>query len=154
MGMLGYLRFFEQPRIFMTYITASLKSMIPFMVVVVIMLTAFSLALAFSRGRETVSLATFVPVMQEQYLALFGEFYDAPDGFEWMILFIMSLIMPLTMLNLLIAIISEAHANVQQNLERNDNAHLADIILELEVFMVWNRARNDRSNMIYCEYDD
>jgi len=39
-------------------------------------------------------------------------------------------------------------------LERNDNAHLADIILELEVFMIWNRKKNDRSNMIYCEYDD
>jgi hypothetical protein len=72
MGMLGYLRFYEQPRIFMMYITASLKSMIPFMVVVVIMLTAFSLALAFSRGRETVRAATFYPIMQKQYLALFG----------------------------------------------------------------------------------
>ena len=138
----------------MEYITASLKSMIPFMVVVVIMLTAFSLALAFAHGRETISPATFFPIMQEQYLALFGEFYEPISPFDWMVLLIMSLIMPLTMLNLLIAIISEAHANVQENLERNDNAHLADIILELEVFMVWNRSKNERSNFIYCEYDD
>jgi hypothetical protein len=40
---LQYLRFFEQERILIAYILASVNAMIPFMLIIVIMLTAFTL---------------------------------------------------------------------------------------------------------------
>ena len=43
------------------------------------------------------------------------------------------------MMNLLIAIISDAFTQVNEELQQKDNAALNDIILELETYMIWNR---------------
>ena len=55
-----------------------------------------------------------------------------------MLLLFATLLVPLVFLNLLIALISEAFAIVNENLLRSDYAELVDIILELEEFMFWN----------------
>jgi hypothetical protein len=57
------------------------------------------------------------------------------------------------MLNLLIAIISVAHAKVVEEEEMYNYAELNSIVLELEVFMIWNRSKNDRQHLIFAEYE-
>jgi uncharacterized paraquat-inducible protein A len=75
---------------------------------------------------------------------MFGDF----DGIEHDtigeagILFLASILVPLLMLNLLIAIISEAHAEVVENKIKGDYAKKCTIILELEAYVVWNRNKN------------
>jgi hypothetical protein len=57
------------------------------------------------------------------------------------------------MLNLLISIISVAHSKVVEDEEMYNYSELNSIILELEVFMIWNRNKNDRQHLIYAEYE-
>jgi len=113
---LSYLRYFSETRILIQYISASISSMISFMLVIFIMLVGFTMSYVVMEGHEF-SLTEFANGFHSQYLVLFGDFGELPinNFFEWTLFLTASLFIPLVMLNLLIAIISEAHAGVVEN---------------------------------------
>jgi hypothetical protein len=86
---------------------------------------------------------------------MYGEFYDfeseSGSTTEYLLLLAASLLVPLLMLNLLIAIISEAHAEVVENKVRQDYAEICNICLELEGFMFWNRRNEHISHLVVAE---
>jgi hypothetical protein len=126
---LQYLRFFEDTRILIAYITASARAMIPFMLIIVIMLATFTLThfqlmrkIAMkSEDLQAIDNVKMQDVFIMQYKLMYGEFYDfaleseTGTTTEYLLLLTASLLVPLLMLNLLIAIISEAHAEVVEN---------------------------------------
>jgi hypothetical protein len=60
----------------------------------------------------------------EQYKLMYGDFGDieTKSVFDFVLLIIATIMVPLLMLNLLIAIISEAYAELAENKVRQDNA--------------------------------
>jgi uncharacterized membrane protein len=68
-----------------------------------------------------------------------------------MLLLFATLLVPLVFLNLLIALISEAFAIVNENLLRSDYSELTDIILELEEFMFWNMDKNNSTHLVVAK---
>lgn len=154
-SMLSYLRYFSETRILIQYISASVGSMISFMLVILIMLTGFSMAYTVMEGYEFTAMQ-FCHAFHAQYLVLFGDFGDLPlnNFFEWTLFLAASLFIPLVMLNLLIAVISEAHAGVVENQEKGDYAQLNTIILELERLLVWKVDSGHRDFLITAEYEN
>jgi hypothetical protein len=159
---LQYLRFFEDERILIAYILASVKAMIPFMAIIVIMLTAFTLTY-FQVMRDSfldedlehvaVSPLIIFTLFLEQYKLMYGDFggLETNTAFDYGLLIIATILVPLLMLNLLIAIISEAYAELAENKIRQDNAQLCSIILELEAFMFWNRKETTMEHLVVAE---
>jgi hypothetical protein len=49
--------------------------------------------------------------------------------------FLLTVFIPLVMLNLLIAVISDTHSTVTKELEKTDNFELNSVILDLENFL-------------------
>jgi hypothetical protein len=155
---LQYLRFFEKTRILIAYISASARAMIPFMLIIVIMLATFTLThFQIMRKIELQHPELFEesPKIQDvfimQYKLMYGEFFDTQTTTEYILLLGASLLVPLLMLNLLIAIISEAHAEVVENKVRQDYAELCNICLELEGFMFWNRGSELMKHLVVAE---
>ena len=56
-----------------------------------------------------------------------------------MLFIVASIFMPLIMLNLLIAIMSDTFARVNSTMVEADGKELNDLILEQENLMVWNK---------------
>jgi len=153
---LSYLRYFAQTRILIQYISASIGSMVSFMLVIGIMLVGFSMSYIFLAGKE-LTIHEFALGFHHQYLVLFGDFGELPINtvFEWTLFVTASLFIPLVMLNLLVAIISEAHAGVVENQNKNDYAQLNSIVLELERLLIWKRNSGaERDFMIIAEYEN
>ena len=69
------------------------------------------------------SASEFVDV----YHAMFGDFealqdrYDDFSIVEWSMFFLLTIFIPLVMLNLLIAVISDTHGKVTSDLDKTDN---------------------------------
>jgi len=63
---------------------------------------------------------------------------------------------PLVMLNLLIAVISETHSKIMEHQEKSDNLELNEIILELEVICqgIFRKPEGNKSYLVLAEYSD
>ena len=71
------------------------------------------------------------------------------------ILFLVATILnPLVMLNLLIAIMSDTYDRVQESVEVADGKELAEMVLEVEIFMFWNRKKQVYKYLQMCEEED
>ena len=64
------------------------------------------------------------------------------------------MIVGLVMSNLLIAIISDTYADVIEKQAITDSHALNSVILELEIFMFWNRNKTSREYLVYAEHDN
>jgi hypothetical protein len=86
-------------------------------------------------------------------MLMFGDFSNFPnrDAFSLILLLLATLIVPLVFLNLLIALISDAFAVVNENLIRSDYSELTDIILELEEFMFWNSSKSTSAHLVVAK---
>jgi hypothetical protein len=62
-------------------------------------------------------------------------------------------IVGLIMSNLLITIVSDTYANVISNMAITDSHAMNDVIIELEVYLFWNRKEAIREHLVYAEYD-
>ena len=64
------------------------------------------------------------------YKVMFGDFEELEDGVKsggtigWALYFLVTVMIPLVMLNLLIAVISETHSRVMEHQEKSDNLEL------------------------------
>jgi len=153
---LSYLRYFAQTRILIQYISASIATMVSFLLVIFIMLVGFSMTFIALAGKDF-TITEFALGFHSQYLVLFGDFGGLPINtfMEWTLFLTASLFFPTVMLNLLIGLISEAHAGVVENQTKNDYAQLNSIVLELERLLIWKRNSGaERDFMIIAEYEN
>ena len=87
--------------------------MIPFGAITLLMLLAFALTFTFIRGGKVslVGESDFVEHAHVLYRSMYGDFeeFHTHGGLEYLLFFLVTVIIPLLLLSLLIAIISEAH---------------------------------------------
>jgi hypothetical protein len=167
-GFIQFLRYSKSTRILTAHIVQSTKAMIPFLPVIFIVLTAFSLTFwihenaayehfdeenpdAQSGGIQSEYIYFF---FENQYKLMFADFdaFENRDVFTILLLLFATILVPLVFLNLLIALISEAFATVVENLIRSDYSELTDIILELEEFMFWNINDNGATHLVVAQH--
>jgi hypothetical protein len=60
------------------------------------------------------------------------------------------------MMTMLIAIISDAYSHAMENMEKAKTKSLAELILDTELLMVWNRCRSrkDKHFIVFAEQSD
>mmetsp|Transcript_741 Transcript_741/g.416 ORF Transcript_741/g.416 Transcript_741/m.416 type:complete len:117 (+) Transcript_741:19-369(+) len=83
----------------------------------------------------------FGEAIYEIYLLTYGEFtIDGYVPFDWIVFVLATLFMPLIMLNLLIAIMSDTYEKVASDMIEADARELNELILEHESFLIWNKS--------------
>jgi len=82
------------------------------------------------------------------YLVAYGDFQtDDYNAAEWALFILATCAMPLIMLNLLIAIMSDTYERVTNNMEEADGKELNSLILEQERQMFWNRNVDEKTHI-------
>jgi hypothetical protein len=84
---------------------------------------------------------------------IFGSFSDYQTGTTLeMILFVStSIIMPLIMMNILIAILGQTYVNVKEKWQQNTYYQKVSIIYDLEMLMFWNKnEKNTKKHLLYA----
>jgi hypothetical protein len=133
---LSYLRMFQTTRVLIKLIVEVAKDMISFIVVLIIAVIGFSITfLVLNEDQDMVSSLKY------NYRVMYGDFDtdSYPQGGNWVLFIIASTILPLVMLNMLIAIMSDTYARVMADIVPSDFAELNDMILEQEEVLLWRR---------------
>lgn len=84
-----------------------------------------------------------------------GDFsYDDYSPAQWVLFVISSVFMPLVMLNLLIAIMSDTFERVTNSMVEADGRELNSMILEQEAMLFWNKNKNEKSFLHWAVYTE
>ena len=89
---------------------------------------------------------------------MFGEFgdpnpMDAANNVEPFIFIVATAVLPMILLNLVIAIMSDTYEKVITNIEESDNQQKNSIILQFENYMWWKRLMSDDKPMHLFWYE-
>lgn len=94
-----------------------------------------------------------------EWLVMFGEFGDktpmeANNSVEPVIFVVATAILPMILLNLVIAIMSDTYEKVITSIDESDNKQKNSIILQFENYMVWRRFMSDDKpkHLFWYEY--
>ena len=86
---------------------------------------------------------------------MYGDFdTESYDPGMWILFVIASIFMPLVMLNLLIAIMSDTYERVSNTMTEADGNELNELILEQEKMLFWNRGKYETSFLHWAVYAD
>jgi hypothetical protein len=108
---------FQTTRVLIKLIVEVAKDMIPFMIVLIIAVLGFSITfLVLNDDHDMVSSLKY------NYRVMYGDFdTDAyPQAGNWILFIIASTLLPLVMLNMLIAIMSDTYARVMADIVPSD----------------------------------
>jgi hypothetical protein len=84
---------------------------------------------------------------------MYGDFQaDDYSATNWVLFLIASTLLPLVMLNMLIAIMSDTYGRVMADIVPSDFYELNKMILEQEEVMLWNREKGTRSFLHFGAY--
>lgn len=144
---ISFFRVFKTTRYMVDLIIEVIIDMRGFLVLLVYSTSAFGVIFTLlpSAADSTVNSFTM------SYLLNLGEF-DTSDftAIDWVIFITATIINPIVMLNLLIAIMSDTYGRVQSTNVITDRKELLKMIFEIEMLYYWNRATNDRSYLQLC----
>lgn len=89
------------------------------------------------------------------FLLMYGDFStDEYNAGMWILFIIASIFMPLIMLNLLIAIMSDTYERVSNTMIEADGNELNSLILDQEKMLFWNRDKHQTSFLHWAVYAD
>mmetsp|Transcript_39910 Transcript_39910/g.38464 ORF Transcript_39910/g.38464 Transcript_39910/m.38464 type:complete len:93 (-) Transcript_39910:243-521(-) len=78
----------------------------------------------------------------------YGEFViENYEAFDWVVFVLATLVMPLVLLNLLIAIMSDTYERVSSGMVEADARELNALILEHETLLCWNKNAYQNSHL-------
>ena len=145
----GYFRLFNKYRYLLRVIMEIIKDMIPFFLILFTSTIAFAILLCVSQNDMSFYYA-FVNV----YLLDQTNFLFDLNSFESVLVFFLaSLLNPIIMLNLLIAIMGDTYDKVQEDQIVADYREMTELILEAEYLVFWNKKNLTLFNyIIRCDY--
>ncbi|CAG9315429.1 unnamed protein product [Blepharisma stoltei] len=133
-----YFRLFTPTRYMITLLKEVFKDMLSFLVL--LYYSTLSFAFIFKIIDSSNLDGSLTGYIAQSYLLDLGNYDTNTFGVaESIIFFIATMINPIIMMNLLISIIGDTHDRVQEGLEVADNKELAEMILEMETLLFWNR---------------
>jgi WD40 repeat protein len=146
---IGYFRIFNKYRYLLRVILEIIKDMIPFFLILFTSTIAFAILLRVSQ-KDLSFFSAFV----ELYMLDQTNFVIALDSFENIFVFFMaSLLNPIIMLNLLIAIMGDTYDRIQEDMVVADYREMTELILEAEYFVFWRKFTPGATSFITrCDY--
>mmetsp|Transcript_29501 Transcript_29501/g.29235 ORF Transcript_29501/g.29235 Transcript_29501/m.29235 type:complete len:622 (+) Transcript_29501:1709-3574(+) len=133
-----YFRLYPPTRYMINLLIEVVHDMISFLILLFYSVFSFAfIQLLLDPPESRVSLVNY---FAGSYLLNLGEFDTEGLGvLKSVMFFIVSLINIIVMMNLLVSILGDTFDRVEENLEVTDYKELAEMILEIETLMVWNR---------------
>lgn len=148
-----YFRLYPPTRYMINLLTEVFKDMLSFLILLFYSTLAFSfIFLVLDVPSERQTLTYYV---SGSYLINLGSFnLENMTLLESLVFFIVTMINPVVMMNLLISIVGDTHDRVQESLEIADNKELAEMILEVETLFFWKRDTQDDTYLQICLEDE
>ncbi|CDW81032.1 (myosin heavy-chain) kinase [Stylonychia lemnae] len=141
---LSFLRLIQKTRIFIRLLEQVIYDMIPFMIVLI------GAVLGISLSFEVLNNISLVDALKHNYRLTFGDFdTDNYTNANWFLFIIGSVLIPLIMLNMLVAIMSDTYARVMSDILPSDFHELNQMILEQEEIQFWNRKKGKSGFLHY-----
>ena len=146
---IGYFRIFNKYRYLLRVILEIIKDMIPFFLILFTSTIAFAILLRVSQ-KDLSFFHSFVDL----YMLDQTNFVISLDSFENIFVFFMaSLLNPIIMLNLLIAIMGDTYDRIQEDMVVADYREMTELILEAEYFVFWRKfSPGVRAFITRCDY--
>jgi hypothetical protein len=147
-----HFRIFESTRYMVSLILMVFKDIFAFLTLLFYFMLTFTfamLALHFPCGTDLTIM------LEKIYLLTFGEFFihEDNDSMLWLCFVVASVVNFLIMVNLLISIIGDTYDKLQAYKEVADRKEMAEVVLDIELLMVWNRKSNERKFIHIVEPD-
>lgn len=149
-----YFRIFDKTRYLIRMIIETFTDIIPFLLI--FFTATFTFALLFY---ITTGSASFAETFIFAYQLNFNEFSGFLDGYFysksvifWCIFFISSIMNPIILLNLLIAIMSDTYDRVQEDQVVADCKEMAGLIMQAEGMLFWRRKLSKQGYLQRCDY--
>jgi DnaJ-domain-containing protein 1 len=94
---------------------------------------------------------TFGEAWTHSYLLNFNSFQtDSYDNIQWVLFIIATLINPLVLMNMIIALLGNTYGRVKENAVVADLLELAEMIIETESILIWRRSDNNKDYVQIC----
>jgi WD40 repeat protein len=150
-----YFRISDKTRYLIRMISETFLDIIPFLLIFFSSTVTFALLFYISTDSDHFS-STFV----YSYQLNFNDFSGLmPSGYSenfsltfWTIFFLASIMNPIILLNMLIAIMSDTYDRVQEDQIVADCKEMAGMIMQVESMMFWRRHLNKTSFIQRCDY--
>lgn len=159
---ISYFRLFNNTRYMINLLSEVIKDMTSF--IILLTYSTFSFALIYfimvnnilaANAEEDFEPAPFTSYIATAYLLNLGDFDTEGYGaFEWLIFFCASVINPLIMLNLLISIMGDTYARVQEGQEVADMKELTGMVIEGEYLLFCKRNQGRKTYMQICKEEE
>lgn len=132
---LGFFRVFKKTRYMIRMLTEIFYDMVPFVIVLIFSTFAFTFLFLVLSPLSTEK--TFIEALIHSYLLLFGAFdYNSYSSVEWCCFYVATVVNPLMMFNLLVAIMGETYNRVQESMVVADIQSMVSMIIEYEAVLV------------------
>lgn len=150
-----YFRISDKTRYLIRMITETFADIVPFLLIFFSSTITFALLFYVVEKSDNFS-NTFVIA----YRLNFNDFSGImPNGYSddlsltfWIIFFLASIMNPIILLNMLIAIMSDTYDRVQEDQVVADCKEMAGMIMQVESMMFWRRNFNRKSYIHRCDY--
>lgn len=150
-----YFRIFDRTRYLIRMITETFIDIIPFLLIFFSSTFTFSLLFYIITKSDNFS-ETFVHTYQLNFNDFSG---FMPGGYSeslspifWIVFFLSSIMNPIILLNMLIAIMSDTYDRVQDDQVVADCKEMAELIIQAEGMLFWKRNFNKKSFIQRCDY--
>lgn len=154
-----YFRIFERTRYLINLIIEASVDIIAFFILLFYSTLAFGLVMqSLSHNEEFIegNPVTMIDFFLLSYKQNLGELPNNPnDALTWVLFFIITIVNPVIMLNLLISIMGDTYGRVKDGKVIADARELLGMIIEVETLMGWNKQNNVAEFLkIVCEEND
>ena len=150
-----YFRIFDKTRYLIRMIIETFLDIVPFLLIFFTATFTFALLFHIETGSSNFS-DTFVLAYQLNFNEFSGFLKDGYStdysAMFWFIFFISSIMNPIILLNLLIAIMSDTYDRVQEDQVVADCKEMAGLILQAEGMMFWKRKLRKKGHLQRCDY--
>jgi len=145
---ISYFRMFDGTRYMVRLLSEVIKDMREFFVILFYSTTAFSF-IFYLRSPE-LSFSLYVTVSYRMDLGSWDAEYTAL--FDWVIFFLATVINLIIMLNLLISIMGDTYAKVQESNDIANYQELTEMIIEIEKLMFWKKRITNKHFLQQCDF--
>ncbi|OMJ80809.1 hypothetical protein SteCoe_18864 [Stentor coeruleus] len=160
---ISYFRLFDNTRYMINLLSETIKDMKSFLILLTYSTYSFALIyfiminniLKYSADADPSKIKSFSEYIAQSYLLSLGNFdTEGYEAFEWVIFFFASVINPLIMLNLLIAIMGDTYSRVAEEQEIADMQELTEMVIEGEYLLFCKRKHGYKSYMQICKEEE
>lgn len=146
-----YFRINKSTRYLIKLLFKALAEIVPFMAIFFYSTIGFSVL--FNVFKET-NLGVFFPHLTDSYVIILGN-WDNPEEIDFysLILLFATILSPVVLLNLLIAVLTNTFVVVKDNEIVADSQEMISMIIEGETLMFWNRRENYKTYLHVMDND-